>query len=495
MSSMYSSQAGVEVHLENILRSWRPAWQSYKNHLARLYNKIRQNSFGHLRFEEGDCYIRFNVSSDALGLNRLHFIYEIGYVVPDIRWRGLIRSRIGLAPILLNKKTTFLPAFNYCLDKTTTFIYWGEKQIFFDPEQIEQLDLKSLPVCLASPSQVPVSAANLVWPKAVEKIFQASSGLAQLTKLYLYNSLFAPEISNFHDFWSEAPFVLIGDREVELFGVHKTICSVDLRTVRSLWGSGNMRATAFLIDRHLEPRKIQCIIPADSLPFFEEQPIREAIVTKYARIHDETSSKKTVTAVSLHPFESSHVFEHEAQGLLTTALSLVLRLLYLRSDGVTALNASLNTAHDLVLSMFRKFPFTNYQWTDMAAKTIMKPDGLKILLSLLRVYQQNERGLNYLHPSLLESALNLGSQVEDLSVERLQRLIAFLAGWLANFERNPSFASSALEMHQVLEFEDSLRKELGISASLRSVQNAIHSMIALERSVAPISKTLCGEVA
>jgi hypothetical protein len=118
----------------------------------------------------------------------------------------------------------------------------------------------------------------------------------------------------------------------------------------------------------------------------------------------------------------------------------------------------------------------------------MNPDGLKLLIPLLGVYQESERGLIYMHPGLLESALSLCSELDSLSTVQLRRLIGFLADWLARVERNHD--SSSLGTHDVLLLEDNLRHELELSASFDAVRNAIRSMVALKNSLIPISKAL-----
>src|SRR5439155_1316860 len=169
-------------------------------------------------FTEGDSAIRFRIANDRLQLNRLFLLYEIGDIAPNVRWRKLIRSSQGFYSSAIYKRSAFLPAFSLCLDRPTTLVYWGATQFFLSPDNLRRMELRTSLMEISMPSLAYTSAANLCWPREVNRVV-GGGPLLDMAKSWLFNSLYPPKMGRDQVSWDESPFVMVGDSHAEIFSL------------------------------------------------------------------------------------------------------------------------------------------------------------------------------------------------------------------------------------------------------------------------------------
>lgn len=480
---------GIEEHLEEVLKSQQNLLKSYKKYLLNLYNFIRCQKTPQISSEEGDSYIRFKISSDYYNLSKIYYLYEIGDVIPNVRWRHLLRTRLFLAHTLLRKRSVFLPAYSFSLDRMLTFVYWGERQFFLDPEKLRDLNLSNLLIHVDKPSSVQVSAANLAWPKALENITLECPTIADITRRYLFNILLPPKLNRVYDVWDEAPFVIVGDRTVEIFTVHKTICSIDLRNAKRV-GKNTLVTSAYTLDRNLEVKKIRCGVPEESINLLSRESVVEAVLTKMIRVSN-LEGVKPIFRISLYPFESAKtkIFAGESPGVLATAISIVLRLLYLKSANLLKLDTNIHEVRKIVLNIFSKRPFDRYTWSSLSSQLIESDDGLKLMLKLLDIYEINQNDIIYLHPALLECLLVLVGDIENIEknvdVNKGIRILADIMNQL-DFTRK-------VGLTEKFEVQEKL-KAITEVPSVMDLDNILRALIAAKHSFIPLSKELYGPI-
>lgn len=473
---MESSQGGLEEHLEKILRVHQPLYAGYKLHLASVLNATNNDSNTIVR-ELGDSFIRFHIAGDHYNLNKTHYVYGIGNIIPTIKWRKLLRSSQGLYQHVLLKKTTFLPIYSLSLDKFLTFVYWGEKQFFFDPDMLKKLDLENFLIDVDKPSSFKISAANVAWPKSVDNIYATEANLSNFVNQYVFNTLFPPELNDISNIWSDSPFLIVGDQFVEFYSVHKTIASLDLKTVRR--GDDQMLVTAYILDNTFSTRKVTVGIDEELLDL-ANKPVFETVLTKGIAL----SARHQVPRVrlSIYPFESISLFA-QSHGILFTALSLILRKLYLESG----LAFDIGVRTDAVLTQLRHLisqkVFNRYKWDDLASK-VLTSQSANSLINMLGVYKEENGKISYLHPSLIECLAVLFRDMHKIENVPLRTALISLLDILGkiNFQKNTGLS-------RTLEVQGQLEKVFG-TCHLNDVDRVMRTFNAAQQEVIPFGKML-----
>jgi len=72
----------------------------------------------------------------------MYFLFEIEDLFPRIKWRKFIRQTFNETPVILHRRTFFLPVYSFSFDRIFTLVYWGEKQFLLNPEQLELLNIR-----------------------------------------------------------------------------------------------------------------------------------------------------------------------------------------------------------------------------------------------------------------------------------------------------------------------------------------------------------------
>lgn len=409
---MSTEQRGsLEVHAEEILKSNGSAFDAYKKRLMKVYEISKANEISVLSFKEKDSAIRFHFGNDNLGFGKLYFIFEVGLINPKIRWRHLLRSREGLTPIVLTQRVSFLPAFSYSLDRTLTIINWGNKQFVLDPQILEKMNLKSVACVVENCADCEISAANLLWPKRVDRILQ-NAALTELTRDWIVNSLLPPKIGNKWDPWDESPFVIIGDTSIEILTVHKALTSIDQSTISQSDPYGMVTAKAWILDRDLDVREITCHFSDEYDLDLLEESVNEVILVKRLTLN---KNKSGSSQIIFYPFASSPLFNREVPGQVLTATSIVLRSLYLWNPEPPFV-VSKTQARKLLTDIFRNAAFSKYDRTELGLSLLENDDGLCLLAKSLGVYSCQEN-IRFIHPAIVE-IVSLINQSFDVSFNR-----------------------------------------------------------------------------
>ncbi len=487
---MDDGKIGLEQHMDRVLKGDEITWKGYKKHLAYVYDFLKNRRSSRINIEEGDAYIRFQILSDDL--NKIYFLFEIGDLFPQIKWRNLIRQTLTFTPVLLHKRACFLPVYSYTFDRFFTLVYWGEKQFLLDPDQLRKFNIRSFQFTVSHPSSTFISAANFAWLKSVEKMWHNSKSILELSKHYIFNALYPPDLTNKFNPWHEAPFILVGNRLLEIFTIHKTICYLDLNTIRRSNIRRFFKLRAYILDNRLNVSKIYCLLSEDYLPLLEKRPMTEAIIVKYVKVYDKASSRKPIFEMLLYPFESSSLFGKETPGLLITATSIILRYLYLNSSDPLRLQTTPDEARRKVLDIFRRPPFDQYnKWNTFISRLFQHAEGMDFVIRGLNVYHTVKDDLLYLHPSIIEglsvlyggfdNLLTMKPEPEDLKdlIIQLLEVLEYIKHYKKNYE-----------LKQLMDLKEILRDKLGFYVTYDVLERFILSSIVALESIIPISKFL-----
>jgi len=139
---MWHDEAGLETHMDNILKGAKFTWINYKNYLLFLQDLLNNKRPARIDKKEGSGYIRFQTITDDCNLNKMYFLFEIEDLFPRIKWRKFIRQTFNETPVILHRRTFFLPVYSFSFDRIFTLVYWGEKQFLLNPEQLELLNIR-----------------------------------------------------------------------------------------------------------------------------------------------------------------------------------------------------------------------------------------------------------------------------------------------------------------------------------------------------------------
>jgi len=483
-------KVGLEQHMDRVLKGEEIMWKSYKEHLAYVHAFLKNRRSPRINIEEGDAYIRFQTLTDDCNLNKIYFLFEIGDLFSQIRWRNLIRQTLTFTPVLLRKRACFLPVYSYTFDRFFTLVYWGERQFLLDPDQLRKFNIRSFLFTVSRPSGAFISAANFAWLKSVEKMWHNSKSILELSKHYIFNALYPPDLTNKFNPWHEAPFILVGNRLLEIFTIHKTICYLDLNTIRRSKIRRFFKLRVYMLDNRLNVRKTYCLLSKDYLPLLEKRPMTEAIIVKYVKVYDEESSRKPVFEVLLYPFESSSLFGEEAPGLLITATSIVLRYLYLNSSDPLRLQTTPEGARRKVLDIFHRPLFDQYKWNEFISRLFQHAEGMVFVIRGLNVYHAVKDDLIYLHPSIIESLSVLYGGFDNLLAMKAEDLKDLIIQLLEVLEYIKRYQKKIYEFKQLMDLKEILRDKLGFYVTYDVLRRFILSSIVARKSMVPLSKFL-----
>jgi len=389
------SPASLDTHLDSILKGNHETWRDYTLSRLKLYDLIHHGDLLDWDFTESDASIRFHIGNGKLGLNRLFLLYEIGDIAPSFRWRKLIKTASGFYPSTIYRKTAFLPAFSLCLDRPTTLVYWGANQFFLSPENLKRMQLNTSIIEISRSTEAITSAANLCWPRAIDRI-QSKGPLIDMAKLWLFNSLYPPKLDGSPVGWHESPFLLVGDSHVEIFSLHKTLCTFRPSS-RPQVHDGTIPVEARLLGANLETGFVHSELASEFAEYANEDEVHEVIVVKHFR----AGGLPFRPRFSLYPFDSSKLFQDASFGVLPTALSISLRKAYMDSDGL-GLGIGIPGVRSLVTEVLKRDIFNSYDWSDVASRAIVSDSGLRIMIDLLRLYPLDEGQFSFLHPGFAE---------------------------------------------------------------------------------------------
>jgi len=487
---MDNGNIGLEQHMDRVLQGDEVTWKRYKEHLAYVLTFLKNRRNPHIKIEEGDAYIRLQTLSDECNLNKIYFLFEIGDLFPQIRWRNLIRQTLTFTPVVLRKRACFLPVYSYSFDRFFTLVYWGERQVLLDPDQLRKFNIKSFLFTISRPSSTFISAANFAWLKSVEKMWHNSKSILELSKHYIFNALYPPDLTNKFNPWHEAPFILVGNRLLEIFTIHKTICCLDLNTIRRSKIRGFLRLRVHMLDNRLNVRKTYCLLPKDYLPLLEKRPMTEAIIVKYVKIYDRGSFRKPIFEVLLYPFESSSLFGDETPGFLITATSIVLRYLYLNSSDPLGLQTTPEGARRKILSIFRRPPFDRYEWNRLISRLFQHVEGTVFVIRGLNVYHAVKEELFYLHPSIIESLSVLYGDFDDLFTMKAKDLKDLIVQFLEVLDYIKRYQKKIYELNSLIDLKEIVRDKLGFYVNYDALRRFILSSVVAWESIIPISKFL-----
>lgn len=487
---MSGGKIGLEQHVDRILKGDEIAWKNYKRHLACMHTFLNKYKSPYINIEEGDSYIRLQPLSDNCNLNKFYFLFEIGDFFPQIRWRNLIKKSLTLSPVLLHRRACFLPVYSFSFDRFLTLIYWGEKQPLFDPEQLKKFDIKSFLFMVPHPSSTFISAANFTWLKSIEKMWYNSKSILELCKSYIFNALYPPDLLNNFDPWHEAPFILINDRSLEIFTIHKTICYLDLYSSRESKIEHFLKLKGCILDNKLNVKKVYCLIPREYVPLLEKNPMKEVIIVKYMKVYDKESARKPIFEIFLYPFESSLLFNDETPELLITTASIILRHLYLNSPDPLKLQATPEEIRHKILSIFHYPPFNKYEWDTLISCLFQHVKGVAFILQTLSVYYATKDELFYFHPSIIETLSILYEDFDrilDMNIENLKHLLTQLLEVFIYIKR---YQEKIYKFNQVMDLRENIKKILGFYVTSDTVRRFTLSLIMMWENIIPISKIL-----
>ncbi|MEM2294216.1 MAG: hypothetical protein QXX41_13170 [Nitrososphaerota archaeon] len=479
----------LEEHMNYILKGNKIMQKSYKEYLFRAYNFLHSNKHPCIGIDEQNFCIRLQLkdSCSSTNLNKLFFIFEIGEIFPQVKWRNLIKRDLSLTPVVLHKRASFLPVYSFSFDRIFTAVYWGEKQAILDPSSLKYLRLKNFLFTILSPSKnVYISMANFAWLKSVERIWCNNvDSTLKLSKKYIFNALYPPDLTN-KFVWYESPFIIIGDRQLDIFTLHKTVCYLDPKQVKT---SGNhyLKLKVNILDNTLNSKLCYCLLPKENSHLIENKSLTEAVIIKRIRIYDEYTQKHPSFQILLYPLNSSALFDDEYSNIVITIASIVLRRKYLESSEPLSLEATLEKIKREMVDVFHSPFFKQHKlnWDTIAFRLLQKWEGIKIILESLGVYQIINNVLFYLHPSLIESLLTLYGfdhlfklKENELKMHITQALK--IAIWINKCQGKGK---------DLMEIKDIIRNKLNLSINDSSVLMHFNRSLKLaQRGVIPISK-------
>lgn len=470
----------IEKHLESLIKNYEEVWLGYKKQLENVRRFLKEpKPKSQLSISEGDSFIRFKSNIDEDALNSFFFIYEIGEIFPNIRWRHLIGTTQGLSYVLLTKPIFYLPAFSFSLDHLTTLIYWGESIPFLSTLNLRDIKLNNFLLKVNKPSSVEVSAANLVWPKSGYHFINKE--LEELAKKYVFNSLMPPLFDNLGQIWMESPFVLIGDKTVNFLTIHKTFCNVDLNAAKIFKERGIINTKATIIDRNFIPRRIPIDIPEEYFDEFKKEYPYEVLFVKVMKFrYDPTSNEqKPYLRYTIYPFTSTSIFGNENYGWLLSLISIVLRERYLRSDNPFKLTI---TPEDLKWYLNKIVSTLNIKVDrQLGLKLIENTNGLLALAFALGVYTSEDSSPSYIHPALIERfPFNFEDQFEKNDLIRFQKVVSMYS----------QEAGSLNKPNRVFSLQKLFEKEFNYSINFKTAYQLESSLYNLVNVYIPLSKTL-----
>lgn len=472
-----SSQGKLESHFANILAEEEEAWRIYKDKIHRMYNL---DVSADLELMEGDNSLRFRLKKNV-NLNKFHFLFKLGNILPKIAWRTFLSFK-KIRKILFRKKTRFIPVFSFARDNFSTFIYWGEKDPFLSPESLDKMGIEKLLYEIQNPTSSEYSSANFFWPRKLKKIEKEGWIISNLSPLYVFNSLRLPDFSREYSGLFENPFIVVGDREIEISSFHKTICTVD--SLSKNRNSNFSKASITLLNREYEPERVKGVyLPQKLKKKMKEGPtITEILLVKRLTI---SKKKENKYSVIIYPFNSENLLEHEASTPLLTACSLLFRNSYLKSGKTLKISDSREEIKDYLKDLVDKPPLARMDPEKLSMKVLMQEGGMNVFGESIGLYGQESEGLLYFHPAVIECLGNL------MEVRRIDKPLLRKGTETINELGNDILSSSlGKETKLFLESQEKIESNLGFSPSMKETRKFIQSISVLFNSFLVFSKNL-----
>jgi hypothetical protein len=390
-----ASKYRLESHLEAVLTPKTHVWRSYKERLLRT---VRNHSG--LDIEEGQGCVRVASGPHPT----LICLYRLADLIPKVEQR-LLQPYLGS---ILQKSVCFLPSFWLRGDAFVTTVHWG-RELLFRPEFLDRIRIENLMV--EGPDHgVQYSMANLLWPRSIERHSTLSEPLASILGAYVFNALSPPVYGSdgTYDPWVNTPYVVLGNDSVRLESIHKTIYTED--------ATHDNESDVTILDRNLKARQV--ISRINGAPN-RERAAHECLMTVHLDIRRGGVQGPTY---SIFPLNVAKILQmEESPGVLITALSILLRKRYLESDHSLLVGLNVDQLADSLTSTLRSFGSSIPD--ELAFQFLSGAKGTSVLLNLLKVYFNSNRGLAYIHPELIESYCALcGEMPSKLNFSYIQTL-------------------------------------------------------------------------
>jgi len=488
---MESEKFGLEQSMDQILKGYNEAWRSYKEHLTFVFSFLKNQANYGIDIVEGNSFIRFNLTNDESNLGKFYFLCEIGDVFPRFRWRNFVvlSSEFKLFPF--QKKVSYFPVYSYSFDKLFTLVYWGEKQFFLNIDHLNNLDLKNFLFTVSNPSNMSISAANFIWlmKSSLEKEYINSELFSNLSRMYIYNTLFPPNLTGIYDIWSESPFIVVGNKRLDIYTLHKTVCYLHLDKRLNFQMNSFIKVKVLMLDKKLGISQTYCLVPEDSLSLFEKEPITSALLIKHVKILSQEFSRSPVFDIRLYPIGSEELFGSSISEVLITILSIVLRYQYLNSSDPIRLSINLKDIISKVLNILSLGPFKKYRSDTFISNILSQERGLDFVMHhLLGIYHNINKDIFYLHPSLIESLSLLYEdykEIFNMKIEDLKDLILKCVDML-NYIRGISKEKYGIK--DLISIKGIVEKKFGFDISFDVLNRFIYSLKLISNSIIPISK-------
>lgn len=469
-----SSEGKTEQHIANILKDNESSWREYKTKIQEMYGK----NFSFLKISTGDDYIRFRPRRN-IGLNRFYFLFKLGNILPLETWRSFVIQG-NLTRFLLHQKAKFIPVFSLTYDKFFTFLYWGEKEAFLKPEFIEKSGMREMLYEVENPSSVEFSIANITWPKHLKTSHTEGEVINELCPLYVYNALSLPDLSPKNYGWFESPFVLVGNKVMEINTFYKSLCKIDSKKFRKLKGD-QFEIPLKLIDKNWEVKKIKAKIPADLLEYVisSENSINEVILSKKWRIRKRGNNNLSFT---VFPISSENLFGFEASDPFLTICSLLLRQAYLRSGPSLTVSITHKTLKEKVRKLLKQPLLREADLGRISGKMLQQDGGIEVLSNCLGIYEKDNDNFLYSHPAIIECLSNVSS-LKRIDREMLKQA-TILIHELGEKIKSSNMRESA---NLIMETNEKIRERLGIKASTKKTSKFLVPLSQFYTSILPFS--------
>jgi len=180
---------------------------------------------------------------------------------------------------------------------------------------------------------------------------------------------------------------------------------------------------------------------------------------------------------TVYPFESVKVLGGENYGPLLTITSIILRACYLKSKDPFYFTLTSDEFKQYLTKIFRQLPYSHTN--ELGLKLVESREGLKVLLSLLGVYDLDGQFFIYFHPALLECFLsNLKGPINKNNLVRIQRIVYNC------YKKADSFTKlSGLSL-----IKDLFKKEFGIVPNDGQAIKLIQAVFSVVDLCIPLSK-------
>jgi hypothetical protein len=309
---------------------------------------------------------------------------------------------------ILQKSACFLPSYWLRGDAFVTTVHWG-RELLFRPDFLDKIGIENLIV--EGPNHgVQYSMANLLWPRSIERHATLSEPFASVLGAYVFNALSPPMYGSdgSYDPWVNSPYVILGNDSVRIESIHKTIYTED--------AAYDDESDITILDRNLETRQVVAKINGASN---RKGTAQECLMTVRLDIR---RGKVHGPNYSIFPLDVARILHMEERpGVIITALSILLRKEYLKSDQPLRIGLKPDRLTKSLTDTLRSFGSSVPD--ELAFQFLADAKGTNVLLDLLKVYFNSSQGLAYAHPQLIEVYCSLcGEMPSNLELGHIKTL-------------------------------------------------------------------------